>query len=303
MPPVSLDELLVLIETGGVAGDDELKVVGIRNFPSDESWAPVRDYPEVSLFFGGTGRAQVKAEVDRAKKSWLYAASAVLIFLLAAFFFWWSPYVDAKDSAGEVVRLGKKLEAANRESSLSAEALKKEIASAQQKNKALDMQVSKLRTELAMKHSQLDAAASKGELDAAVASTLATSDKALRAEVSRLKKRVEQLNESPKFWPGAEVMQIPESPEDVRLVSTLPNNGYLYVIGSKVFASGTFLELNEVGVFGAKVFARVVNSYPHAGGGHGMSLHVPDPQDEDVIKIKKLKLGEVLKCSVSAGEK
>jgi hypothetical protein len=303
MPPVSRDELLALIESKGVTGDDELKVVGTRTFPSDETWAPVRDYPEVSRFFGATGRAQVKVEVKKAQQSWRYAAGAVLLCMLAAIFFWWNPYVDAKDAAGEVVRLGAQGEVFKKESAEREERLGQAVAAGQRKIKALDEQVRKLREELGEKQAKLDETLRRAEIDDATASTLASSDKALRAEVSKLKARVEQLNDLPKFWPGAEAFDVPASADDVRLISTLPNNGYLYVIGTKSYPNGTHLELNQSGIFGTRVFARVVNSYPHAGGGQGMSLHVPDPQDDDVAKIRKLKLGDVLKCSVSSTEK
>ena len=298
MPPVSRDELLALIESKALAGDDELKVVGTRSFPSDETWAPVRDYPEVSSFFGATGRAEVKAEVKKAKQSWLYAVGAVAIFLLAAIFFWWNPYVDAKDSAGEVVRVTQKLDGMTRHNNELEGRLKTEADSAARKRKALEDRLTKLQGELDDKQAKLAAALQQADRDASVASTLASSDKALRTEVTRLKKRVEQLNDLPKFWPGAEAFQVPESADDLRLVSLLPHNGYLYVIGAKSYPNGTVLELNQAGFFGTRVFARVVNSYPHSGGGQGMSLHVPDPQEEDVAKIRKLKLGETLKCSV-----
>lgn len=303
MPAVSRDELLALIESGAVAGDDELKVVGTRTFPSDETWAPVRDYPEVSRFFGATGRAQVKVEVKKAQQSWRYAAGAVLVCLLAAIFFWRNPYVDAEDAAGEVVRLGAQGEAFKKDSAEREERLGQAVAAGHQKIKALDEQLRKLREELGEKQAKLDETLRNTVVDAAIASRFASSDKTLRTEVSRLKARIEQLDDLPKFWPGAEAFQAPESPEEVRLVSSLPHNGYLYVIGSKSFPSGTNLELNQSGLFGTKVFARVVNSYPHAGGVQGMSLHVPDPQDDDVAKIRKLKLGDVLKCSVSSTNK
>ncbi len=303
MPPVTLEELHSLIEAGGVAGDDELKVVGMRIFPSDESWSPVRDYPEVSRFFGATGRAQVKVEVAKANKTKLYSACALVICLLAAFFFWWNPYVDAQDAAGAVVRLGAQGEAFKKDSAQREERLRQEVASLQRKIKASDDQLRKLAGDVGEKQAKLDEALRNAEVDAASASKLASSDKTLRTEVSRLKARVEQLNDLPKFWPGAEALQAPESPGEVRLVSSLPHNGYLYVIGMKSYPIGTALELNQAGIFGTRVFARVVNSYPHAGGGQGMSLHVPDPQDDGVVKIRKLKLGDVLKCSVSSTEK
>jgi len=303
MPPVTLDELHSLIEAGGVAGDDELKVVGMRIFPSDESWSPLRDYPEVSRFFGASGRAQVKVEFDKANKTKVYAACALILCVLAAIFFWWNPYVDAKDSAGEVIRLGKKLEGANQGLVAMENRLKAEAEAAERRRMALEDQLAKLRDQLLAKTRELDAAVSKGELDAQVAGTLATSDKSLRAEVAKLKHRIEQLNDIPKFWPGAEALQAPESPGEVRLVSSLPHNGYLYVIGPISYPNGAVLELDQPGFFGARVFARVVNSYPHAGGGKGMSLHVPDPQEEDIAKIRKLKIGEILKCAPSASSK
>ena len=303
MPPVSRDELLALIESKAVSGDDELKVVGTRTFPSDETWAPVRDYPEVSRFFGATGRAQVKVEVKKAQQSWRYAAGAILLCLLAAIFFWWNPYMDAQDAAGAVIRLGAQGEAFKKDSAQREDQLRQEVAAGQRKIKTLDEQLHKLLEELGEKQAKLDETLRNAEVDAATASRFASSDKALRTEVSRLKARVEQLNNLPKLWPGAEALQAPESPEEVRLVSSLPHNGYLYVIGTKSYPNGTALELNQAGIFGTRVFAHVVNSYPHAGGGQGMSLHVPDPQDDDVVKIRKLKLGDVLKCSASSTNK
>lgn len=299
MPAVSRDELLALIESGAVAGDDELKVVGTRTFPSDETWAPVRDYPEVSRFFGVTGRAQVKVEVKKAQQSWRYAAGAILVCLLAAIFFWRNPYVDAKDAAGEVVRLGAQGEAFKKDSAEREERLGQAVTTGHLKNMALDEQLRKLREELGEKQAKLDETLRNAEVEAATASRFEDSNKTLRTEVSRLTTRVKQLNELPKFWPGAEAFEVPASADDVRLISTLPNNGYLYVIGTKSYPNGTALELNQAGISGIRVFARVVNSYPHAGGGQGMSLHLPDPQDDDVATIRKLKLGDVLKCSVS----
>lgn len=297
MPPVSRDELLALIESGVVAGDEDLKVVGMRNFPSDESWAPVRDYPETARFFGTTGRAQIKAEVDKAKKSRFFAFCAIGVFLLGAFLFWWNPYVDAKDSAGQVARLEKKQEAAEAEHSQKVTALKAEVLAAQQKSKGLEAQLSKLRSEMTAKEAEFAIAMRDREVEAAVAGTLASSDKALRAEVAILKNRIEQLNDLPKFWPGADALKVPDSEDEVRLVSVLPENGYLYVIGLRSYPADTIVTLDQPGFFGVKIFAKVVNSYPHAGGGKGMSLHVPDVTAVDSSKIHKLKLGESLKCS------
>lgn len=299
LPPVTLDELLALVEAGGVAGDDELKVVGMRIFPSDESWAPIRDYPEVSRFFGASGRAQVKAEIKKAKASWLYAACAVLICLLAAFVFWWNPYVDAKDSAGEVTRLKGLLEAANGKATGLEARIKKEAETATLARKALEAKLAASQKELTAKNTRLDEVTRDAELHAGVAYSLSSKDSAARAENSSLKKRVEELDGLPRFWPGAESLQVPESGEEVRLLSTLPDEGYLYVIGAKSYAVGTVLELNQGGLFGSRVFARVVNSYAHAGGGNGMALHVPGLREEDVSRIRKLRLGEALKCSVS----
>jgi hypothetical protein len=296
MPPITLEEMLALVASRRVDAEDDLKVVGIRSFASDETWAPMRDYPEFSEFFD-SGRKLAKAESGKARKSWTYAIWACLACVAAICFFWWNPYVDAQDAAGEVGRLKQQAEAERRktlskelELQDKAEKLSRLVDELSKKNTALQ-------TELGSVQKKLDAAQRSVEDEAASAALLAKNDGKLRTEVDRLKARLAKLNELPKFWPGAEALQVPESSEEVRLVSVLPDSGYLYVIGMRSYPDDAIVLLDQPGFFGTRIFAKVVKSYAHEGGGRGMSLHVPDAQAGDISKIRKLRLGETIKCS------
>jgi hypothetical protein len=97
-------------------------------------------------------------------------------------------------------------------------------------------------------------------------------------------------------------LQVPESAEEVRLVSVLPDSGYLYLIGRRSFPEDAIVVLDQSGFFGTRIFAKVVKSYAHEGGGHGMTLHVPDAQAGDISKIRKLRLGETIKCSAASNK-
>ena len=68
MPPITLEEMLALVAAKRVDADDDLKVVGIRSFASDETWAPMRDYPEFCEFFD-SGRKLAKAEAGDAMRA------------------------------------------------------------------------------------------------------------------------------------------------------------------------------------------------------------------------------------------
>ena len=296
MPPITLDEMLGLVASRGVDEGDDLRVVGVRSFPSDETWAPMRDYPEFSRFFT-SGRELAKVEAHKAKQSWGYAMGAFLCCLIAIFFFWWKPYVDAEDAVGEVGRLNKQLKAERSQATLTENNLKERAEKVIRLSDALEKKNQSLRNDLALLREKLEEAQRVSADYLASESLLAGNDKKLRAEVDSLKSRIAKFNELPKFWPGAESMQVPGSEEEVRLISVLPDNGYLYVIGLRSFPNDSVVLLDQPGFFGTRIFATVVNSYPHAGGGRGMSLHVPDSQAEDVAKIRKLKLGESIKCS------
>ena len=296
MPPITLDELQALVEAGGVDAGDDLKVVGMRSFPSDEKWAPMRDYPEFSRFFA-SGRELAKQERSKARQSWTYAMWAFLACLVAVFFFWWKPYVDAQDAVGEVARLKEQSKVEQSRAAQVERVQKEQEAKLIGMNDSLEVRNQGLKVEIDLLRKKLEESQRTSAEHALTASELAGSDKKLRTEVSRLKSRIDKLNEIPKFWPGAESMQVPESEEEVRLISVLPANGYLYVIGMRSYPNDSIVLLDQPGFFGTRVFATVVNSYPHAGGGRGMSLHVPDAQADDIAKIRKLKLGETFKCS------
>ncbi len=299
MPPITLEEMLALVASKNVDPGDDLKVVGVRSFASDETWAPMRDYPEFSEFFD-SGRKLAKAEAGKARKSWTYAIWACLACVAAIGFFWWNPYVDAQDAAGEVGRLKQQAEAERRKTLSTelelqgkAEKLSRHVEELSKKNTALQ-------AELGSAQQKLDAALRAAADHASSAASLAKDDGKQRAEIDRLKARVAKLNELPKFWPGAESLQVPESSEDVRLVSVLPDTGYLYVICMRTYPDEAVVVLDQPGFFGARIFAKVVKSYAREGGGHGMTLHVPDAQAGDISKIRKLRLGETIKCSAAS---
>jgi hypothetical protein len=296
MPPITLEEMLALVASRRVDADDDLKVVGIRSFASDETWAPMRDYPEFSEFFD-SGRKLAKSEAGKARKSWTYALWACLACVAAICFFWWNPYVDAQDAVGEVGRLKQQAEADRRKAVSTERELQDQVSKLSRLVDELSKKNTGLQTELGSVQKKLDAAQRSVEDEAASAALLAKNDGKLRTEVDRLKARLAKLNELPKFWPGAEALQVPESSEEVRLVSVLPDSGYLYVVGMRSYSDDAIVLLDQSGFFGTRIFAKVVKSYAHEGGGRGMSLHVPDAQAGDISKIRKLRLGETIKCS------
>jgi len=296
MPPITLDEMLALVAAKGVDAGDDLKVVGIRSFASNETWAPVRDYPEFAEFFD-SGRKLAMAEAGRARRSWSYAAVAILGCLVVIFFFWWKPYVDAQDAVGEVGRLKRQLSDEKVRAASTEKDLRERAEKISRQNDALEAKNGSLLADLAKFRKRLDEANKDAEDSASSAAALANSEKKLLSEIERLESRLSKLNDLPKFWPGGEALQAPESEEEVRLVSVLPENGYLYVIGLRSYPADSIVTLDQPGFLGVKIVAKVVNSYPHAGGEKGMSLHVPDVTAVDSSKIRKLKLGEVLNCS------
>jgi hypothetical protein len=301
MPPITLEEMLALVASKRVDAEDELKVVGVRSFASDETWAPMRDYPEFFEFFD-SGRKLAKSEAGKARKSWTYALWSCLGCVAAICFFWWNPYVDTQDAVGEVGRLRQKSEVDRRKAISTEQELQKQVEKLSRLSEELAKKNKSLQAELGTVRQKLEDALRSVEDEAASAASLAKDDSKLRAEVDRLKARVAKLNELPKFWPGAESLQVPESSEEVRLVSVLPDTGWLYVIGTRPFPDDTIVVLDQSGFFGTRIFAKVVKSYANEGGGRGMSLHVPDAQAGDISKIRKLRLGETIKCYVASNK-
>jgi hypothetical protein len=299
MPPITLEEMLALVASRRVDAEDDLKVVGVRSFASDETWAPMRDYPEFCEFFD-SGRKLAKAEAGKARKSWTYAIWACLACVAAIIFFWWMPYVDTQDAVGEVGRLKQQAEASRKKALSMEQELQKQVDKFSRLSEELAKKNKLLEAELGTVRQKLVEALRSVEDEAASAALLAKNDGKLRTEVDMLKARVAKLNQLPKFWPGAESLQVPESAEEVRLVSVLPDSGYLYVIGRRSFPEDAIVVLDQSGFFGTRIFAKVVKSYAHEGGGHGMTLHVPDAQAGDISKIRKLRLGETIKCSAAS---
>lgn len=299
MPPITLEEMLALVASRRVDAEDDLKVVGVRSFASDETWAPMRDYPEFCEFFD-SGRKLAKAEAGKARKSWTYAIWACLACVAAIIFFWWMPYVDTQDAVGEVGRLKQQAEASRKKALSMEQELQKQVDKFSRLSEELAKKNKLLEAELGTVRQKLVEALRSVEDEAASAALLAKNDGKLRTEVDMLKARVAKLNQLPKFWPGAESLQVPESAEEVRLVSVLPDSGYLYVIGRRSYPEDAVVVLDQSGFFGTRIFAKVVKSYAHEGGGHGMTLHVPDAQAGDISKIRKLRLGETIKCSAAS---
>lgn len=298
MPPITLEEMLALVATKRVDAEDDLKVVGVRSFASDETWAPMRDYPEFCEFFD-SGRKLAKAEVGKARKSRTYAIWACLACVAATIFFWLMPYVDTQDAVGEVGRLKQQAEDSRKKALSTEQELQKQVAKFSRLSEELAKKNKLLEAELGTVRQKLTEALRSVDDEAASAALLAKNDGKLRTEVDMLKARVAKLNQLPKFWPGAESLQVPESSEEVRLVSVLPDSGYLYVIGRRSYPEDAVVVLDQSGFFGTRIFAKVVKSYAHEGGGHGMTLHVPDAQAGDISKIRKLRLGETIKCSAA----
>jgi hypothetical protein len=301
MPPITLEEMLALVASRRVDAEDDLKVVGVRSFASDETWAPMRDYPEFCEFFD-SGRKLAKAEAGKARKSWTYAIWACLACVAAIIFFWWMPYVDTQDAVGEVGRLKQQAEASRKKALSMEQELQKQVDKFSRLSEELAKKNKLLEAELGTVRQKLVEALRSVEDEAASAALLAKNDGKLRTEVDMLKARVAKLNQLPKFWPGAESLQVPESAEEVRLVSVLPDSGYLYLIGRRSFPEDAIVVLDQSGFFGTRIFAKVVKSYAHEGGGHGMTLHVPDAQAGDISKIRKLRLGETIKCSAASNK-
>jgi hypothetical protein len=301
MPPITLEEMLALVASRRVDAEDDLKVVGVRSFASDETWAPMRDYPEFCEFFD-SGRKLAKAEAGKARKSWTYAIWACLACVATIIFFWWMPYVDTQDAVGEVGRLKQQAEASRKKALSMEQELQKQVDKFSRLSEELAKKNKLLEAELGTVRQKLVEALRSVEDEAASAALLAKNDGKLRTEVDMLKARVAKLNQLPKFWPGAESLQVPESAEEVRLVSVLPDSGYLYVIGRRSFPEDAIVVLDQSGFFGTRIFAKVVKSYAHEGGGHGMTLHVPDAQAGDISKIRKLRLGETIKCSAASNK-
>jgi hypothetical protein len=293
--------MLALVASRRVDAEDDLKVVGVRSFASDETWAPMRDYPEFCEFFD-SGRKLAKAEAGKARKSWTYAIWACLACVAAIIFFWWMPYVDTQDAVGEVGRLKQQAEASRKKALSMEQELQKQVDKFSRLSEELAKKNKLLEAELGTVRQKLVEALRSVEDEAASAALLAKNDGKLRTEVDMLKARVAKLNQLPKFWPGAESLQVPESAEEVRLVSVLPDSGYLYVIGRRSFPEDAIVVLDQSGFFGTRIFAKVVKSYAHEGGGHGMTLHVPDAQAGDISKIRKLRLGETIKCSAASNK-
>jgi hypothetical protein len=123
----------------------------------------------------------------------------------------------------------------------------------------------------------------------------------LRSTVVGLRERLREAEQLPKFWPGAEALRAPADSSQARVVSMIPKQGYVYVVGTTPYANGNILLLRQSGLFGTRLHVRVLNTYDHGNGEWGHALQSPD-MDDAARKLTSLGYGEILDVSfVSAG--
>jgi hypothetical protein len=298
IPGVTLEELKVMHSSGRKIDPDELvQVIGKRSFDSDEKWLPAVDFPELAdLFPGTTGRAVIAAEIGRTKSVRRYAILSLLFCLLAAVFFWWMPYQDADDARGNLIRVTADLDSARAQSAKLLTELKaiKEVGETRQKG--LERMLEDERQKLydatdKLKHAQ--DSVRKLEMAGAAASTRVSE---LQAMNNQLSSRLNEAEQPPKFWPGAEALRAPADISQVRVVSMIPDRGYLYVVAGKSYPKGSVLMLKQPGMLGAKMSFRVVTIYGHPQGEVGLALQNPDVDEGSVRKFAIFGYGETLDC-------
>jgi hypothetical protein len=296
LPAVTLEELQAMRRAGQtLQPDDLIQVIGVRSFVSDEKWLPASDYPELAEHFPEVaGRAIIEAEVKRAKLVRKYAIAALSFCLLAAFLFWWMPYRDADDARGNLGRVTGELDSVRKDADEKAGRLKALSDEASQREAALRQAVEDEKTRLGLVRAQLNRALAQiDELkgSGAVASSDVTE---LRSKVLALNRRLAEAERQPKFWPGAEAMRAPADAAQFRVVSMLPDKGYVYVIGSTRYLVGSLLLLKQSGLFGSKIHGRVVTVYEHANGDLGFSLQIPGYDEAASKRLAQFSVGEVV---------
>lgn len=296
LPAITLEELQAMRRAGQTLDPDDLiQVIGVRSFVSDEKWLPASDYPELAEHFPEVaGRAIIEAEVKRAKLVRKYAIAAFLLCLLAAFLFWWMPYRDADDARGNLGRITGELDSARKEAGERAEKLKVFSDEAGQREAALRQAVEDEKTRLGLARAQLKRALDQvSELkdSGAVAISDVTE---LKSKVASLSRRLAEAEQQPKFWPGAEALRAPADAAQFRVVSMLPDKGYVYVIGSTRYSVGALLLLKQSGLFGSKIHGRVVTVYQHANGDLGFSLQIPGYDEAASKRLAQFSVGEVV---------
>jgi hypothetical protein len=296
LPAVTLEELQAMRKAGQkLQPDDLIQVIGVRSFVSDEKWLPASDYPELAEHFPEVaGRAIIEAEVKRAKNVRKYAIAAFSVCLLAAFLFWWMPYRDADDARGNLGRVTGELDSVRKDADDKADKLKALSDEASQREAALRQAVEDEKTRLGLVTAQLKRAlAQVGELKGSGA--VASSDVAeLRSKVEALNRRLAEAERQPKFWPGAEAMRAPADAAQFRIVSMLPDKGYVYVVGSTRYLVGSLLLLKQSGLFGSKIHGQVVTIYEHANGDLGFSLQIPGYDEAAAKRLAQFSVGEVV---------
>jgi hypothetical protein len=298
IPGVTLDELTVMHFSGRKLDSDELvQVIGKRTFDSDEKWLPAVDFPELAdLFPGTTGRAVIAAEIGRTKSVRRYAIFSLLLCILAAVFFWWKPYQDAEDARGNLIRVTADFDSASEQSAKLLTQLKatKEVGEVRQKS--LERMLEDERQKLYDATDKLKLAQDtlrKLEMAFADASTNVSQ---LQSMNKQLSVRLNEAEQPPKFWPGADALRAPADLSQVRVVSMIPDRGYVYVVARKSYPKGSILMLKQPGMLGAKMSFRVVTIYAHAQGEVGLALQNPDVDDDSVRKFTAFGYGETLDC-------
>jgi hypothetical protein len=298
IPGVTLEELKVMHSSGRKIDPDELvQVIGKRSFDSDEKWLPAVDFPELAdLFPGKSGRAVIAAEIGRTKSVRRYAILSLLFCLLAALFFWWKPYQDAEDARGNLIRVTADFDSARDESAKRLTQLKSVQEVGETRQKGLERMLEVERQKLydatdKLKHAQ----DSIRKLEMAFADA-STNISELQSMNKQLSVRLNEAEQPPKFWPGADALRAPADLSQVRVVSMIPDRGYVYVVARKSYPKGSILMLKQPGMLGAKMSFRVVTIYGHPQGEVGLALQNPDVDDDSVRKFAAFGYGETLDC-------
>jgi len=305
LPGVTLEELQAMKRAGQKLQPDEIiQATGLRCFISDEKWLPASDYPELADHFPSVvGRALIEKEVKRTRSFQFYAIVALLFCLAAAFFFWWKPYQDVDNARGHLRRLTGELESTRKGAADRVVELDAQLTEAMKRQAALAGGLAAEQQRVTLANEQLRQAlesASNARDSGAEASAEVAK---LRSTIIGLSERVSEAERLPKFWPGAEGLRAPADSSQVRVVSMIPDRGYVYVVGKNQYANGHILLLRQSGLFGTRIHVRVLNAYDHGNGEWGHALQTPDLDAGTAGKITSLGYGEVLAAVfVSAGK-